>query len=369
MGPKEREKGNCQPAFVLLHAEDRTFKGQEEIITNGLTLDRCPYMEPEPKSEDSEKEVSAKKIRIDTRDLIVRFGSIVALNSFSVGVPEGIVGLLGPNGAGKSTFIKAVLGLVNAESGTIMIDGLDPTKETTEVRDMVGYMPEHDCLINYLNAVELVSYMGQISGMSPNDAKQRTHEVLDFVGTGEERYRVISSYSTGMKQKVKLAQAIVHDPKILFLDEPTNGMDPQGREEMLELIKKIGASGKTILVSSHILQEVEKVCEHVIIINDGALIKEGPMKTLMEGEKNIFRVKIRGAPEAILGFGKAIEEEFEVISKEDVEGQQTMVFRDTGGGISIFTFAAEKGIQIRDFGPATRTLEDIFIESFKEGGK
>jgi ABC-2 type transport system ATP-binding protein len=324
-------------------------------------------MESKPKSQDGEEKFAKKQIRIDTHDLVVRFGSIVALNSFSVGVPEGIVGLLGPNGAGKSTFIKAVLGLVNAVKGTISIDGLDPKKDTTAVRDMVGYLPEHDCLINYLNAVELVSYMGQISGMSSNDAIQRTHEVLDFVGVGEERYRIISSYSTGMKQKVKLAQAIVHDPKILFLDEPTNGLDPQGREEMLELITKIGASGKTILVSSHILQEVEKVCEHVIIINDGALIKEGPIKTLMMGEKNIFRVKIRGSPEGILGFKKALDELFEVISIEGEEGQQTIVFKAKGDESRIFALASEKGIQIRDFGPATLSLEDIFIEAFKEG--
>jgi ABC-2 type transport system ATP-binding protein len=203
--------------------------------------------------------------------------------------------------------------------------------------------------------------------MSSNDAIQRTHEVLDFVGVGEERYRIISSYSTGMKQKVKLAQAIVHDPKILFLDEPTNGLDPQGREEMLELITKIGASGKTILVSSHILQEVEKVCEHVIIINDGALIKEGPIKTLMMGEKNIFRVKIRGSQEGILGFKKALDELFEVISIEGEEGQQTIVFKAKGDESRIFALASEKGIQIRDFGPATLSLEDIFIEAFKEG--
>ncbi|UCE74649.1 MAG: ABC transporter ATP-binding protein [Methanomassiliicoccales archaeon] len=325
-------------------------------------------MESEVKAQEGEEKPSKSKIRIDTKDLVVRFGSIVALNSFSVGVPEGIVGLLGPNGAGKSTFIKAVLGLVNAEKGTISIDGLDPRKDITAVRDMVGYLPEHDCLITYLNAVELVSYMGQISGMSLKDAIQRTHEVLDFVGTGEERYRLISSYSTGMKQKVKLAQAIVHDPKILFLDEPTNGMDPQGREEMLELIKKIGASGKTILVSTHILQEVEKIGEHVIIINDGALIKEGSIKTLMIGEKNIFKIKIRGSQEGILGFGKALSEIAQVISTEDEEGQQTMVFKTTGDESKVFALASEKGIQIRDFGPATRTLEDIFIEAFKKGG-
>jgi ABC-2 type transport system ATP-binding protein len=324
-------------------------------------------MELKPKPEEGEEKLAKKQIRIDAHGLVVRLGPILALNSFTVGVPEGIVGLLGPNGAGKSTFIKAVLGLVNAEKGSISIDGLNPKKDTTAVRDMVGYLPEHDCLINYLNAVELVSYMGQISGMSSNDAIQRTHEVLDFVGVGEERYRIISSYSTGMKQKVKLAQAIVHDPKILFLDEPTNGMDPQGREEMLELIKKIGASGKTILVSSHILQEVEKVSEPVIIINDGALIKEGPIKTLIMGEKDIYRVKIRGSPEGILEFGKALGEKFQVISTEDVEGQQIIVFKDTGHGGNIFALASEKGIQIRDLGPATRTLEDIFIEAFKEG--
>ncbi|UCF08719.1 MAG: ABC transporter ATP-binding protein, partial [Thermoplasmata archaeon] len=292
----------------------------------------------------------------------------VALNSFSIGVPEGIVGLLGPNGAGKSTFIKTVLGLVEAVEGTIKIDGLNPRKETTEVRDMVGYLPEHDCLINSLNAVELVSYMGQISGMSSKDAIQRTHEVLDFVGVGEERYRIISSYSTGMKQKVKLAQAIVHDPKILFLDEPTNGMDPQGREEMLELIKKIGASGKTILVSSHILQEVERVSQYVIIINDGMLVKEGPMKTLMIGEENVYKVKIRGSQEGIAGFRKELLKIFEIISTEEEEGQQTLVIRGTGSSQKVFALALEVDAQVREYGPATLSLEDIFIEAFKGGG-
>jgi ABC-2 type transport system ATP-binding protein len=313
------------------------------------------------------EEESERIIRINAKDVTVRFGPIVALNSFSVEVPKGIIGLMGPNGAGKSTFLKTVLGLVEADAGTINIDGLDPRKETTAVRDLVGYLPEHDCLINSLNAVELVSYMGKISGMSKNDAIQRTHEVLDFVGVGEERYRLISSYSTGMKQKVKLAQAIIHDPKILFLDEPTNGMDPQGREEMLELISKIGASGKTILVSSHILQEVEKVSEYVIIINEGALVKEGNMKTLMLGEGNVFKVKVRGSPERIAGFGKALGEIFEIVSTEDEEGQQTIVFKGAEDGHKVFALASEAKIQVRDYGPATLSLEDIFISAFKEG--
>lgn len=324
-------------------------------------------MESESNEQADEEEPAKSQIRIDAHGLVVRFGSIVALNSFSVGVPEGIVGLLGPNGAGKSTFIKTVLGLVEADKGSISIDGLDPRKDTTQVRDMVGYLPEHDCLINYLNAVELVSYMAQISGMSSNDAVQRTHEVLDFVGVGEERYRIISSYSTGMKQKVKLAQAIVHDPNILFLDEPTNGMDPQGREEMLELITKIGASGKTILVSSHILQEVERVSQYVIIINEGKLVKEGNMKTLTRGEGNIFRVKIRGSQEGITGFEKALGAEFKIVSTENEEGQQTIIFKGTEDGGKVFALAAEAKIQVRDYGPATLSLEDIFISAFKEG--
>ena len=142
-------------------------------------------------------------------------------------------------------------------------------------------MPEHDCLVEGMTGVELVSYFGMISGMSKSDSILRSHEVLDFVGLGEERYRPISSFSTGMKQRVKLAQAIVHDPNILFLDEPTNGMDPFGREEMLDLIGRIAAAHKSILVSSHILQDMEKVCEHVIIINNGKAVAQGSLKNLL----------------------------------------------------------------------------------------
>jgi ABC-2 type transport system ATP-binding protein len=308
-----------------------------------------------------------KNVRIDAKDVTVRFGPITALNSFSIKIPEGIVGLLGPNGAGKSTFIKTVLGLVEAAEGTIKIDGLNPRKETTEVRDMVGYLPEHDCLINSLNAVELVSYMGQISGMSGNDAIQRTHEVLDFVGVGEERYRIISSYSTGMKQKVKLAQAIVHDPKILFLDEPTNGMDPQGREEMLELIKKIGASGKTILVSSHILQEVERVSGYVIIINEGMLVKEGPIKALIRGDADLINLRVRGSFEKMHAFKKSLRELYLIVSTEDEEGQMSITIKGKISGQKVFSMASELDLQLREYGPSTLSLEDIFIEAFSGG--
>jgi ABC-2 type transport system ATP-binding protein len=310
---------------------------------------------------------SNSEFLVQASDVTVRFGSVVALNNFSTKVPPGVTGLLGPNGAGKSTFIKTVLGLVEPESGSILIDRLDPRREMTRVRDRVGYMPEHDCLINSMNPVMMVSYMGQLSGMTVKDSIQRTHEVLDFVVLGEERYRPIESYSTGMKQKVKLAQAIVHDPKILFLDEPTNGLDPQGREEMLDLIKKIGASGKTILVSSHILHEIEQVSQSIIIIDQGRLVKEGPTDSLMNPDETRYRLKLRGEPKRIQNFRNQISNDFRIISSVYEYGQISMVIKGSGKTGNLFTLAKSVGIQIRYFGPDTLSLEDVFVQAFNGG--
>jgi ABC-2 type transport system ATP-binding protein len=318
--------------------------------------------QPSPTEEQDQTE-----FLVQARDVTVRFGPVVALNVFSTQVPPGITGLLGPNGAGKSTFIKTVLGLVEPESGVIRIDGLDPRAAMTLVRDRVGYMPEHDCLINAMNPVAMVSYMGQLSGMTRKDSIQRTHEVLDFVGLGEERYRPIKSYSTGMKQKVKLAQAIVHDPSIVFLDEPTNGLDPQGRDEMLDLIKRIGASGKTILVSSHILHEIEQVSQNIIIINEGALVREGPTQSLMHGAEDQYRIRVRGPTEAIAAFLKAIASSFKVQDSRNEYGQVSILVQGDGGSASIYAEAAKAGVQVRYFGPDTLTLEDVFVSTFKGG--
>ncbi len=303
---------------------------------------------------------------VQARDVTVRFGEVVALDNFSTRVPTGITGLLGPNGAGKSTLIKTVLGLVEPESGDITVDGLDPRRDMTQVRDRVGYMPEHDCLINAMNPVAMVSYMGQLSGMTRKDSIQRTHEVLDFVGLGEERYRPIKSYSTGMKQKVKLAQAIVHDPSIVFLDEPTNGLDPQGRDEMLDLIRRIGASGKTLLVSSHILHEIEQISQN-IIINEGRLIREGLTSSLMHGTATQYRLRVRGTAEAIESLKKAISPGFKVISTRDESGQISMLVEGEGSSATIFAEAVRAGVQVRYFGPETLTLEDVFVSVFKGG--
>ncbi len=315
-----------------------------------------------------EEEQERAEYLVQAREVTVRFGPVVALNMFSTQVPPGITGLLGPNGAGKSTFIKTVLGLVELESGEIRVDGLDPRREMTLVRDRVGYMPEHDCLIQAMNPVAMVSYMGQLSGMTQKDSIQRTHEVLDFVGLGEERYRPIKTYSTGMVQKVKLAQAIVHDPSILFLDEPTNGLDPQGRDEMLDLIRRIGSSGKTLLVSSHILHEIEQVSDHIIIINQGALVREGPTAELMHGTEDKFRIRVRGAAEAIEAFKEAISPSFQVLDSHDESGQISMLVQGEGGSSVIFAEAAKADVQVRYFGPDTLTLEDVFVSVFMGGG-
>ena len=306
---------------------------------------------------------------VQATDVTVRFGPVLALDHFSAKVPPGITGLLGPNGAGKSTFIKTVLGLVAPESGTILVDGLDPRTAMTRVRDRVGYMPEHDCLMTALNPVAMVSYMGQLSGLTPKDSIQRTHEVLDFVLLGEERYRPIASYSTGMRQKVKLAQAIVHDPRILFLDEPTNGLDPQGRDEMIDLIRMIGASGKTLLVSTHILHEIEQISDQIIIIDQGRLVKEGPTKSLMSTGDGRYRLKLRGRAEAIAAFRDGIRPAFEVVSSADEAGQLSLLVEGKGSTVPLFVQAGKSGVQLRYLGPDTLTLEDVFVQVFRGGGR
>jgi ABC-2 type transport system ATP-binding protein len=313
---------------------------------------------------------SVNPIHISARDVTVNFGSVMALDGFTADIPRGIVGLLGPNGAGKSTFIKASLGLLTPSRGMISVGGLDSQSQSLQIRDGVGYMPEHDCLIPSVNAVELVSYLGMISGMASLDAMQRSHEMLDFVGIGEERYRPIKSYSVGMKQKVKLAQAMVHDPKLLFLDEPTSGMDPQGREELLSLVEKMASSEKTIIVSSHILQEVERICDYAVIIDNGKLVRSGEMKTLLAGEEGVQSLTVRGNVPALSRYVQALEQVCQIFDKKDEAGDQiTLLIRGCEDGKKVFILAAENGVQVRSFHPERLDLEEVFLRSFRGGGR
>jgi ABC-2 type transport system ATP-binding protein len=219
---------------------------------------------------------------IETRDLTFRYpgprGGILALDELTVAIEPGIVGLVGANGAGKSTLMRILLGLLRPTSGSATVLGFDVEREGSRIRREVGYLPEHDVLPPDVSAAELVTHLAELSGLPRSAARERTAEVLRHVGLFEERLRPIGGYSTGMSQRVKLAQALVHDPRLLLLDEPTNGLDPAGREEMLDLVRRTGTEfGMAVLVCSHLLGEIERVCDHVVAIDAGRLLRDAPV--------------------------------------------------------------------------------------------
>jgi len=210
-------------------------------------------------------------------------GGVLALDGLTVDIEPGIVGLVGSNGAGKSTLIKILLGLLDATSGQASVMDLDVRTRGTQIRQFVGYMPEHDALPPDQTATDLVAHLARMSGLPTTAARERTAEVLRHVGLYEERYRAIGGYSTGMKQRVKLAQALVHDPRLLLLDEPTNGLDPSGRDEMLELVRRTGTEfGIAVVVASHLLGEIERVCDYLVAIDAGRLLRAAPLHTFTE---------------------------------------------------------------------------------------
>jgi ABC-2 type transport system ATP-binding protein len=209
---------------------------------------------------------------IATQSLTRTFGPVTALSQLSVEMPHGVVGLVGANGAGKSTLIKILLGLLPPTSGTATILGMDCLTDGLKIREIVGYMPESECLPPDVSATEFIVHMARMSGLPTNIARERTADTLRHVGLYEERYRPIGGYSTGMRQRVKLAQALVHDPKLVLLDEPTNGLDPAGRDDMLELISRVSTDfGISVVVTSHLLGELERIADHVVSIEAGVL--------------------------------------------------------------------------------------------------
>jgi ABC-2 type transport system ATP-binding protein len=221
---------------------------------------------------------------ISVRSLTKRYpGGVTALDGLTVDIDRGIVGLVGSNGAGKSTLLKILLGLVDVTSGGATVFDLDVRTKGTDIRQYVGYMPEHDCLPPDVSATDVVGHLAMMSGLPRTAARERTAEVLRHVGLYEERYRAIGGYSTGMKQRVKLAQALVHDPRLLLLDEPTNGLDPAGRDEMLELILRTGREfGIALIVASHLLGEIERVCNYLVAIEGGKLLRAAPLGDFTE---------------------------------------------------------------------------------------
>ena len=236
---------------------------------------------------------------IKTEVLTKRFGSVTAVESLTVDVQPGVTGLVGANGAGKSTLLKILLGLLPATEGTAGVLGLDVATDGAAIRERVGYMPEHDCLPPDVSATEFVVHMGRRSGLPPTAARERAADTLRHVGLYEERYRPMGGYSTGMRQRVKLAQALVHDPALVLLDEPTNGLDPAGRDDMLELIRRIGADfGISVVVTSHLLGELERVCDGIVVIDGGRLLRHSSTAAVT-AETPVVTVEVDGDPEEL----------------------------------------------------------------------
>ncbi|MBD0674086.1 ABC transporter ATP-binding protein [Streptomyces sp. CBMA156] len=234
---------------------------------------------------------------IKTDGLTKRFPRVTALDQLTVEVRPGVVGLVGANGAGKSTLIKILLGLAPATSGRGEVLGLDIATRGPEIRAQVGYMPEHDCLPPDVSATEFVVHMARMAGLPATAARERTADTLRHVGLYEERYRPMGGYSTGMKQRVKLAQALVHDPKLVLLDEPTNGLDPAGRDEMLGLIRRVHTDfGISVLVTTHLLGELERTCDHLVVIDGGKLLRSSSTASFTEATA-VLAVEVTDLPE------------------------------------------------------------------------
>jgi len=293
----------------------------------------------------------------------VAYGSQWALSDVTADFPAGAIGLLGPNGAGKSTMLKALLGLIRPNHGSLHVLGLDVASSAVEIRSRIGYMPENDAQIPGMTAVGFVAYCGELSGLPPADAMQRAHEVLYYVGLGEARYRTVETYSTGMKQRIKLAQAIVHDPDLLLLDEPTNGMDPKGREEMLALVRDLAHNKQISLIfSSHVMPDVESVCDDVVVMNHGQVVTTGPIASLKGPSGSMFEVRIKGDQSAFLA---GLERRG--FQWREAEGDLLRVTLPPGSGAGLlFATASGAGAQVRHLKPSVPTLEDVFARAVGE---
>ncbi|MEW6745247.1 MAG: ABC transporter ATP-binding protein [Planctomycetota bacterium] len=301
---------------------------------------------------------------VEVRDLEVSYGKLVALKKVSLEVHEGATGLLGPNGAGKSSLIKTLLGLVRPARGQASVLGLDVRRQSLQVRQRVGYLPERDAHIPGMTGFEYVTYCGLLTGMSRVEARRRAHEVIEYVGLGEARYRDVDGYSRGMKQRIKLAQALVHDPDLVFLDEPTNGLDPKGRLEILRLIRHISADrGLHVILSSHLLKDVEEVCPWVIVLAAGSVRAIGALHELKRDDgARAFRVRLKGEIEP---YRSALEKR-EACAEIDERGELHVVLPPDADTRLIFVAARDAGVQVRRVVPAEETLEDIFLRALEE---
>ena len=298
---------------------------------------------------------------ITTEALTKRYASVVALSDFDLSLEPGVIGLVGANGAGKSTLIKILLGLLEPTSGSASMFDLDVATHGLEIRQRIGYMPEHDCLPLEISATEFVAHMAQVNGLPRGAARERTAETLRHVGLFEERYREMRGYSTGMRQRVKLAQALVHDPQLMLLDEPTNGLDPAGRDEMLDLVGRIGREfGISILMSSHLLTEIERVCDYLVVIEGGRLVQSDSLASFT-GRTAVLTVEVDGSPAGLGAHLRANGYEL----REDTHTLE-VVLRDDGVYDVIRDGAATLGLGLVRVEQRRQRLEDLFRDDAVE---
>jgi ABC-2 type transport system ATP-binding protein len=296
---------------------------------------------------------------VEVRDIHFSYGKVKALQGVDLDLPQGAIGLLGPNGAGKSTLIRILLGFLSPDRGEGRVLGYDIKDQQFMVRRYVGYMPEDECFIPGMDGVSFTSYLGELSGMPRQEAMKRAHEVLFYVGLEESRYRNVETCSAGMKLRLKLAQAIVHDPKLIFLDEPTSGLDPQGRREILDLIKDISSKKDIqVLISSHILPDIEYTCNYVVILNKGKVAAQDEISKLKEIKYSLFELKVKGEREGF--FQKLKDAQCEV--EETPDGLLKVYMPPGQNKQLIFRIAAEEKMQIRHFVKSETTLEDKFAK-------
>ncbi len=300
-------------------------------------------------------------IQVDNITLV--YGRNRALDGATASFPEGAMGLLGPNGAGKTSLLKVLLGFLKPTSGTARVLDMDVATRPLDVRQAIGYMPEVDCHIPGMNAVQLCTYAGELCGMPRTEAIQRAHEALYYASLGEARYRPVETYSTGMKQRVKLAQALVHGPRLVFLDEPTNGLDPKGRIEMLQLIRDLSRrKGVNVVLSSHILRDVEETCTSVVMLSKGKVVRQGPIAELKKAVENLFEVRLKGETEERDRFAAAVAGQG-ATWKPMNDGLLEVALHNGLGSEAVFRAANEAGVQIRHLKRRVPTLEEIFARA------
>lgn len=300
---------------------------------------------------------------LSLENIVKDYGAFRALDDVSITVPPGVTGLLGPNGAGKSTLIKVILGLVRLTSGTGSILGLEVGRDATAIRDRVGFMPEDDCYIGGLSGVEMVQFGARLSGLPSVEALRRAHEILDFAGIEQERYRAVETYSTGMRQKLKFAQAIVHDPPLLILDEPTAGLDPEERVAMLNRIAILAKKhGKTTIVSTHILPDVQAICDHVIILSRGRVVVSDRLDVLNRPTSPGYTVRVWGEVDGVV---ERLRHRVARLAQQDAA---TLKVEDDCPELAgeIWSAAREAGVGIRALQPAQNSLEEIFMNAVRE---